>query len=127
MTVTPSQKIHVTTIKSFPLSGRSLCLTDQGGSLPMGGIHKGGEPVTLTFTAGAVALQEKDGSCAAGPVDFWAAIQFAERIIEGDVRAATQPGAVLLLATALVGAAQTWPLPSLPDDPQMIDIVAEAV
>ncbi len=120
-------KIHVTTIKSFPVSGRSLCLTDKGGSLPMGGIHKDGEPVTLTFSAGAVALQDKDGSCAAGPVDFWAAIEFAERIIEGDMRAATQPGAVLLLATALVGTAQTWPLPTHPDHRQMIDAVAEAV
>lgn len=119
-------KITVTTIKTFPLSGRSLCLTDEAGSLT-GGVHKDGSALTRIFTAGAVALQDKDGSCSAGPVDFWAAIQFAERIIEGDARAVTEPGAILLLATALVGAAQTWPIPTMPADADMIDAVAEVV
>lgn len=117
-------KITVTTIKTFPVSGRSLCLTDEAGSLT-GGAHKDGAALTRSFTAGAVALQDKDGSCAAGPVDFWAAIQFAERIIEGDARAVTEPGAVLLLATALVGAAQTWPIPTAPGEALTVDETAE--
>ncbi|MCJ8517793.1 hypothetical protein ABID21_000692 [Pseudorhizobium tarimense] len=105
-----TEKITVTVVKTFPVSGRSLCLTDESGALT-GGVHKDGSPLSQSFTVGAVALQEKDGSCIAGPVDFWDVIGFAERIIEGDQRALTAPVASLLLATALVGIARTWPLP----------------
>lgn len=106
-------KIVVTVIKTFPVSGRNLCLTEEAGSLT-GGVHKDGAPLTRSFSDGAVALQNSDGSCACGPVDFWAAVEFAGRIVEGDPRAITEPGSALLLATALLGASMAWPLPTAP-------------
>lgn len=109
----PAPAISVITIREFPLSGRSLCLTDEAGSL-IGGTHKDGSPLTRSFSDGAVALKNSDGSCAAGPVDFWSAVEFAARIVEGDQRAMTEPGGGLLLATALLGASMAWPLPTAP-------------
>jgi hypothetical protein len=77
-----------------------------------GGIHKDGSPLVRSFSSGAAALQERDGSCAVAPLDLHAAVEFAERVIEGDTRATTEPGASLMLATALVAIILSWPVPT---------------
>lgn len=105
------KEIAVNPIREFPISGRTLCQTTEAGTLTIG-TQKSGAVLTQSFSIGAIALQDKDGSSAVGPVDFWSAIAFAERIVEGDARALTEHGAALLLATALIGAAMTWPVPA---------------
>nr|CAD6410907.1 hypothetical protein REQ54_00808 [Rhizobium sp. Q54] len=105
-------EILVKPIKAFPLSGRVLCLTEEAGMMT-GGVHKDGSPLARSFSSGAVALQEKDGACAVAPLDLHAAVEFAERLIEGDARAITEPGAVLMLATALVAIVLSWPVPAM--------------
>lgn len=104
-------KISVTPIKSFPISGRKLCMTDEPGTLT-GGIRKDGGPLQRTFSHGAVALMDPNGDAAVDPANFAAVMEFSERIIEGDQRAATQPGAVLMLATAYLALIMTWPVPA---------------
>jgi len=111
-------EINVTPIKAFPVSGRKICLTDEGGTLT-GGVRKDYSSLERSFTAGAVALVDADGSAAVDPVDFAAVMEFCERIIEGDQRAATQAGAILMLATAFVGVVISWPVPSSPSSTEV--------
>lgn len=106
-------EINVKPIKTFPVSGRVLCLTDAAGTLK-GGTQKDGSPLVRSFSSGAVALQEKDGACAVAPIDMHAAVEFAECVIEGNGRAATEPGAILILAAALIAIVQSWPVPATP-------------
>ena len=105
--------ILVKPIKTFPVSGRMLCLTEEAGTVT-GGAHKDGSPLVRNFSSGAVALQNKDGACAVAPIDLHAAVEFAECVIEGNARASTEPGAILVLATALVAVVQSWPVPATP-------------
>jgi len=104
-------KINVTPIKSFPLSGRKLCMTDEPGMLT-GGTRKDGGPLQRTFSSGAVALMDPNGEALVDPVNFGAVMEFSERIVEGDQRAATQPGAMLMLASAYLALIMTWPIPA---------------
>ena len=106
-------EVQVKPIKTFPITGRMLCLTEAAGTLT-GGTQKDGSPLARNFSSGAVALQEKDGACAVAPIDLHAAVDFAECVIEGNARAATEPGAILILATALVAIVQSWPVPATP-------------
>ncbi|MEV4609741.1 hypothetical protein MRBLMR1_004840 [Neorhizobium sp. LMR1-1-1.1] len=106
-------EVHVTPIKTFALSGRKLCLTDEGGTLT-GGVRKDYSPLERTFSSGAVTLMDADGGTAVDPVNLAAVLDFCERIVEGDQRAMTQPGAGLMLASAFIAIVLTWPVPSEP-------------
>ncbi|KEQ05726.1 hypothetical protein [Pseudorhizobium pelagicum] len=107
-------KVLVSPIKSFPLTGRALCLTDEAGQLTAG-CHKDGSPLEQRFSGGAFTLAEADGSCLVPPADFAAVLDYCERIIEGDVRASTAPGVVMMLAAAVMAVMLSWPVASPPE------------
>ncbi|KQV27572.1 hypothetical protein ASC97_04115 [Rhizobium sp. Root1203] len=86
---------------SFSRSGCKIVLTEIAGELPSG-IAKGGTPVVRTFDKSAIAVVDKDFDCVIAPVDLAAVDHFARRIIDGDPRARTESGGIMLLASAFI-------------------------
>ncbi|GAA2887766.1 hypothetical protein GGQ99_004740 [Aminobacter niigataensis] len=59
--------------------------------------------VDVPFAAGDLLLSDEHGRVIVGPVSLVGAVDLAERILEGDQRAFTDPLALLTLATAIAG------------------------
>lgn len=76
------------------------------------------------FKPGDVALTAGDGTIIVGPASFAAVLDFAERVLNGDQRAGTDPIGLQMLAAAIVAISSIRP----PDDPlpQTIEAVAVA-
>lgn len=59
--------------------------------------------IELPFAAGDLLLADEHGRAILGPVSIEGAVDLAERILEGNLRAMTDPLALLTLATAVAG------------------------
>jgi hypothetical protein len=60
-------------------------------------------PVEMPFYPGDVLLADAGDRILCGPVSLDGAIELARRILDNDVRARTDPLAILILSTALAG------------------------
>lgn len=81
-------------------NGRSLVYAAEPGVVS--GMTKEG-PIDLSYKAGDLILADKHGKSVCGPVGISGAVDLAERVLEGDPRALTDPLAMLVLAAAIVG------------------------
>lgn len=101
----PKIEIHATDIIRLA-NGRKISVTKAAGSIP-DGVHKDGSPRVLSYAAGSPILGDDDGRVICGPIDFQGAKEFAVEIVNGNHRAATEMGASLRLATALLAIMDT--------------------
>ncbi len=69
--------------------------------------------IDLPYKAGAVALTTGDGTVICGPADFEAVLDFAERVLDGDQRANTDPIGLPMLAAAIVAISSIQPPPAV--------------
>lgn len=95
--------ISCITIDTFRRDSWRLVVVQQDGSTTA--IRKGehgAEEFSLPFKAGDVTLTTADGNSLFPPISLNRAIDLAERILEGDSRAATDSVSQLVLAAALV-------------------------
>ncbi len=94
--------IDMHTLQTFA-NGRTIGLTVDGGRY-----DNGRDKLDLTkryiFERGAIALIDKAGDIISGPQNFSDVQLLATAVVEGNERALTTPGALLLLATALLAA-----------------------
>lgn len=65
--------------------------------------------IDLPFKPGDVALTRGDGSVICGPIGFEAALDYAERVLEGDQRANTDPVGRQMLAAVVVAISSVQP------------------
>lgn len=79
--------------------------------------------IELPFAAGDIMLADEHGRVILGPVSIEGAVDLAERILEGDHRAMTDPLALLTLATAVAG----FRIEVDPDEPEPVATAAAAL
>lgn len=77
-----------------------LAYTESGGSTDR--MAKDGSLIEVSYPANSLVLFDDRGTIV-GPISIEAARSLAERIMEGDQRAATDPKALLTLAVAVHG------------------------
>jgi hypothetical protein len=71
--------------------------------------------VDAPYNAGDALLVDADDLTICGPVSLAGATDLADRILDGDQRAVTDPQALNVLATALVAFQITLPAPNEPE------------
>lgn len=59
--------------------------------------------IQLPYRAGDIIFADANGKLICGPVGVAGAVDLAERILDGEERAVTDPLALLVLASAIVG------------------------
>lgn len=94
------QTIHAEPIDSFRQGRWRLMRATLAGSTPA--TTKGGT-IEAPFAAGDVLLADSADDVVVPPVSRIGATDLAERILDGDSRAATDPHALLVLALAIAG------------------------
>lgn len=94
----PGIDMHV--LQTFA-NGRAIGLTLDGGRYNEG-VSKIGLTQRYIFGKGSIALMNKGGEIITGPQNFDDAQLLATAIVEGNERALTTPGALLLLASAFL-------------------------
>lgn len=65
--------------------------------------------IDVPFKPGDVALTAGDGRVICGPVGFEAVLDYAERVLDGDQRANTDPLGLPMLAAAIVAISSIQP------------------
>ncbi len=87
-------------IDAFQQGRRRLMFTTAGGTVPV--MTKTGV-VETPYKPGEIILVDDADTIIVGPVSLVGAVDLAERILDGDQRMATDPKALLVLASAVVG------------------------
>jgi len=59
--------------------------------------------VEVPYAAGELLLADEQGRVIVGPVSVSGAVDLAERVLDGDMRAITDPLTIFALATAIAG------------------------
>ena len=94
----PGIDMHI--LQTF-VNGGAIALTIDGGRYD-NGVSKAGLSQRYIFEKGAIALMNQTGDIIAGPQNFADAQLLATAIVEGNERALTTPGAMLLIASAFL-------------------------
>jgi hypothetical protein len=93
--------------------GRKIWTTNAPGVTSYG-TNKDGSPAIASYSEGSFALSDDKGSVIVGPIQIEGALDLARAILEGNSRALTEPQAIVILATAVMGLVAVWP-PEGPD------------
>lgn len=76
--------------------------------------------IELPYAAGDLLLTDEHGRMIVGPVSIDGAVELAERVLDGDQRAMTDPLTLLALATAIAG----FRIEVDPDEPALTEPAA---
>ncbi len=91
--------IDAVVIDTFKDGSRRLMRADKPGTV--GVIGKDGTTVPVSYPAGAAILSGVGGVALVGPVSFQSLCDLAERVLDGDPRALTDPLSLLALASGI--------------------------
>jgi hypothetical protein len=93
-------EIHAEPIDAFQHGTvQVMCVTKAGNSEM---IARDGGVIKVPYQEGDVLLIGDGARLICGPVGFEDGVAFAERVLEGDQRALTQPAGIQMLATIIV-------------------------
>jgi hypothetical protein len=107
-------EIHAEPIDAFQSGAVTVMCVTKAGNSDM--LARDGSTVKVPYREGDVILVGDDSHLICGPVGFDEGVAFAERVLEGDQRALTQPVGIQMLATIIV-ALSTLPQFQPPADP----------
>lgn len=80
-------------------------------------VHAKDGNVDVPFAAGDLLLADEHGCVIVGPVSINGAVDLAERVLDGDPRAITDPLTIFALATAIAG----FRVEVDPDEPEPVE------